>query len=205
MKQYQKFSLSILALAIVWSVIHPYSYGDWILEIIPVFVAIPILIIFNKKYKFSTISFISISLFLLLGIIEAHYSVARVPFGFTLGEWFGSSRNMFDRLMHFLFGALLFYPLYEVFKATLSNRKFFHYFIPSSIVLALSAIYEIAEWWSHTITTAGVSKLFLGAQGDRWDPQKDMAMAAIGVLLSATITYLVLRKKKETSIGEEVK
>jgi putative membrane protein len=197
MPKYQKIILLTLVVATLWSVINPYSYGDWVLEMLPVFLATPIFIFFAKRYNLSAVSYILVALFLLLGIVEAHYSIARVPFGFTLGEWFGTSRNTFDRLMHFLFGALIFYPLYELTKRLIINRKFFHYFIPSAIILAFSAIYEVAEWGSHTITTAGVSKLFLGVQGDRWDSQKDMALAALGTLIALLVTVVYSSKNKK--------
>jgi putative membrane protein len=47
--------------------------------------------------------------------------------------------------------------------------------------LALSALYEMVEWWVSLLTgSAGDS--FLGTQGYVWDTQSDMLMCLIGSL-----------------------
>lgn len=127
MTRYQKILLIIFCIAILWSAVQPYAYGDWFLEILPVFIGIPATFFIGKKFKFSNLSYTLVALLFVLPIVQAHYSVAKVPFGFTLGEWFNTSRNMFDRLTHFAFGFLMFYPLYEIFKIV-TRRKFLQYF-----------------------------------------------------------------------------
>jgi putative membrane protein len=48
-----------------------------------------------------------------------------------------------------------------------------------SIVLAISAAYELFEWGSAVALGQGAED-FLGTQGDPWDTQSDMLFALIG-------------------------
>ena len=72
------------------------------------------------------------------------------------------------------------------------------YFIVFSIVLALSAAYELTEFAASKIS--GVPKEYvLSSQGDEWDTQKDMIMALIG----ATTALTLFRKTHDKSIEEQ--
>jgi putative membrane protein len=65
------------------------------------------------------------------------------------------------------------------------NRKKWIPFFVVSVCLAISAFYELLEWWAALIG-GGAADDFLGSQGDVWDTQADMALAltgAIGALL----------------------
>jgi putative membrane protein len=48
-------------------------------------------------------------------------------------------------------------------------------------VLALSAFYELLEWWVALISEQA-AEAFLGTQGYEWDTQSDMGYALIGAL-----------------------
>ena len=52
-----------------------------------------------------------------------------------------------------------------------------------SIGLAISAFYELIEWWV-ALATGTAADAFLGTQGDVWDTQWDMALALSGAVLS---------------------
>jgi len=56
-------------------------------------------------------------------------------------------------------------------------------FIILSIVLAVSASYELIEWLAALVFGDG-SIDFLGTQGDPWDAQSDMLYALIGGILA---------------------
>ena len=97
---------------------------------------------------------------------------------------------MYDRIVHFAFGLLITYPIWQAFKKSLHLEKgFLLYYIPMDIVLASSAIYEILEWGSARIVSPETGTAFLGAQGDIWDAQKDMFLAGIGAVLAMTFLY----------------
>jgi putative membrane protein len=56
-------------------------------------------------------------------------------------------------------------------------------FIVVCIVLAISATYELIEWWVALAAGQGATD-FLGTQGDPWDTQSDMFLALIGAVVS---------------------
>ena len=57
------------------------------------------------------------------------------------------------------------------------------FFLVTSICLAISACYELIEWWA-ALATGAAAEAFLGTQGDVWDTQWDMFMALCGALLA---------------------
>jgi putative membrane protein len=52
-------------------------------------------------------------------------------------------------------------------------------------VFAVSALYEIFEWLLTLTMEGSLATAYNGQQGDLWDAQKDMALAALGALLAA--------------------
>ena len=121
----------------------------------------------------------------------AHYTYSAVPFGFTLQEWFGASRNMYDRLVHFAFGFLLAYPIREAFMRVARVRGVWGFYLPFDVTLAFSAAYEIIEWCVATRVKPEAGLAFLGSQGDAWDAQKDMLAAAVGAALTLLVVALI--------------
>ena len=56
-------------------------------------------------------------------------------------------------------------------------------FLCVCIALAVSAVYELVEWWAALILGQGADE-FLGTQGDQWDTQWDMFLALTGAVLA---------------------
>ena len=54
-----------------------------------------------------------------------------------------------------------------------------------SVVVSLGAAYEILEWQIAVFLSPAQAEAYNGQQGDVWDPQKDLALAAIGATLAA--------------------
>jgi uncharacterized membrane protein YjdF len=75
-------------------------------------------------------------------------------------------------------------------KQSIGKRPFLNYMIPSAIILALGAVYEIAEWLSFKFSGPRLSFLFIGAQDDFYDTPKDMAMGLIGVILACIGVFI---------------
>jgi len=187
-----KISLILVFLAVwIWAAIRPTYPHDWLLENYLVFIFIPIILISGRYFKLSGSSYTLITLFMILHVIGSHYTYAEVPFGDTLKNWLGAQRNMYDRLVHFSFGFLLAYPMREVFLRISQVKGFWGYYLPLDVTLSFSATYEIIEWWVARNVDPAAGVAFLGAQGDIWDAQKDMAMAGIGALLTMIIIALV--------------
>jgi putative membrane protein len=59
-------------------------------------------------------------------------------------------------------------------------------FLVVSVCLAISALYELVEWWAALIGGEGANA-FLGTQGDQWDTQWDMFVALLGAATALLI------------------
>jgi putative membrane protein len=53
-------------------------------------------------------------------------------------------------------------------------------FLSVCVALAISALYELIEWWAALALGQGADE-FLGTQGDPWDTQSDMFLALVGL------------------------
>jgi len=114
MKRYHAMLLAVFAAVWVWAAIAPRHPQDWLLENYLVFAFVPLILLAGRHYRLSNFSYTLITAFMLLHVVGSHYTYAEVPFGTTLQHWFGSARNMYDRLVHFSFGLLMVYPLREM-------------------------------------------------------------------------------------------
>jgi putative membrane protein len=189
-----KYKLFLLVLFLVvwsWASYKPLYPDGWLLENYLVFIFVPIILLSARYFKLSNVSYTLITLFMCLHVIGSHYTYAQVPFGFVLQEWFDADRNMYDRLVHFLFGLLLAYPVREVFLRVARARGFWGFFFPIDLTLSFSALYEIVEWRAAAKVAPELGLAFLGAQGDIWDAQKDMALAGVGALIAMLIVFLI--------------
>jgi putative membrane protein len=191
MSRYQKGLVLIFAAAWIWSAINPKFPHDWLLENILVVIFVPVILLLGRYLRLSDASYTLITAFLILHVVGSHYTYAEVPFGFTLQRRLGADRNMYDRLVHFAFGLLLAYPVREVFMRVARARGFWSFFLPLDVTLAMSALYEIIEWQAAQVVDPAAGLAFLGAQGDVWDAQKDMALAGLGAALAMVIVALL--------------
>ncbi len=199
-----------IAFTAVWilTAINPLHRDAWLLENILVIAFVPILLIAGRYFKLSDLSYTLIVAFLMMHLVGAHWTYGEVPFGFTMGEWMGTDRNMYDRLLHFSFGLLLAYPIREMFQRVTGARGFWGYYLPLDIVLSFSAIYEILEWIALLIVDSNAGTLFLAHQGDIFDPAKDMAAAFVGALitmLAVLALNLIFNKDTRQEVKESFK
>lgn len=179
--------------AVVWIVtaIAPLDRKDWFLENLLVVALVAILVGTYRAFPLSDLSYLLITAFMSLHAVGAHYTYANVPLGFWIQNTFGFSRNHFDRVVHFSFGLLMAYPIREVFLRVANARGFWAYYLPLDVTLAFSALYEIMEMVVATMVAPGTGAAWLGTQGDVWDAQKDMGLAALGALLCMLLTALI--------------
>ncbi len=197
MKRYHFFLLVVFLATWVWAAIHPATPANWFHENIPVFIFVPIIIVIGQRFRLSKLSYLLITLFLILHLVGTHYNYGHVPFGYWLGDVLGIHRNMYDRLLHFLFGFLIAYPIREVFLRVAHAKGFWSYYLPLDVILSFSALFEIVEWLGVTNMTPEEGYLYIGGN-DPWDAQKDMLIAGAGALLAMLIIALIkrLRGKK---------
>ncbi|HET9639812.1 MAG TPA: DUF2238 domain-containing protein [Allosphingosinicella sp.] len=156
-----------------------------------------------RRRPLSDAALACILLFLALHTIGGRYTYTNVPYdawaralsGHTLNELFGWSRNHYDRLVHFGYGALAILPVREALQRHAGLRPRTSLYIAVESVLAVSALYEIFEWLLTLTMEGSVATAYNGQQGDLWDAQKDMALAALGALLAASA--LAMRRKHD--------
>lgn len=192
---------AFLAVAVALGVA-PLHRSDWLLENVLTVLVVALLVATHRRFPLSRLSHSLLFAFLLLHEVGSHYTYSEVPYdrwwssltGGTLSDLMGWERNHYDRLVHFAYGVLLAYPLREVFVRVADARGFWGYFLPFDLVVSTSATYELIEWGAAVTFGGELGNAYLGAQGDRWDAQKDMALAGAGALIALTATALVYRR-----------
>jgi len=112
-------------------------------------------------------------------------------FGNSLSEAAGTERNHYDRLVHFLYGLLLVYPVREVFLRVADAKGFWGYLLPLLVVMSSSLLYEFLEWGAVGLFGGDLGMAYLGTQGDVWDAQKDSLLATVGALLATLVIAAV--------------
>ena len=149
----------------------------------------------HRHLPLSKISYSLIFVFLCLHEVGAHYTYAQVPydlwfeslFGSGINETLGWQRNHFDRVVHFLWGLLLVYPIREIVIRVSRARGFWGYLLPFLVVVSTSTLFELVEWAAAILFGGDLGIAYLGTQGDEWDAQKDMALAMLGGFLGTAI------------------
>jgi putative membrane protein len=142
-----------------------------------------------RRFAFSNLSYLLIALYLSLHAVGTHTGYAQTPVGFWLKDMLDLSRNPYDRIIHFGFGLLLAYPFHELLVRTGGLRGWVAHWGPVSLILAASVGFEVAESLIAELVSPGTGPAWLGAQGDEWDMQFDLAAALLGALLVIPFTY----------------
>lgn len=185
---------SLLAWYLIFSMtmaITPADRQFWaIASVLPILLVLW-LVMTHRVLPLSGMSYILITLYLTLHTIGVHYTYAQVPAGMWIGQILDLNRNNFDRLVHFSFGFLLTYPLEEIFRLLAGVRGWLLYYLVLITVLGLSGLWEIIESWVARLVRPDLGLAVLGAQGDIWDAQRDMAAAFYGSIVSVALVVLV--------------
>ena len=174
-------SLILIAL-LALSGFNPHDRATWFLEVLPVMIALPILWATYGRFPLTSLLYALIFVHALVLMIGGAYTYAQVPLGFQLQDFFGLSRNPYDKIGHFFQGFVPAMVAREILLrgAFVRGGKMLA-FIIVCIVLAISAMYELIEWWVALVIGQGADQ-FLGTQGDPWDTQSDMFLALIGAV-----------------------
>ena len=183
----------------IWLAIEPVDRGDWFLENLLAVTLVTVLIATYRRFPFSLPSYYLITAFLVLHAIGAHYTYAEVPFGFWLKDAWALTRNPFDRIVHFAYGALLVYPLREMLVRLAGVRGLWATALSVSVILAQSGFFEVIEAIVAMLVNPELGNLYLGTQGDEWDAQKDMAAAFVGSLLTMALTMTLFKPQPQRS------
>ncbi|MDO8262838.1 MAG: DUF2238 domain-containing protein [Gallionella sp.] len=170
----------LLVLILLFSGFRPYDRATWLLEVTPVLIALPILVMTYRRFPLTTLLYVLIFIHALVLILGGSYTYARVPLGFWMQDMFSLSRNPYDKIGHFVQGFVPFIVAREILirGAYLSSRRMTA-FLSICVVMMVSSFYELVEWWTALLLGEGAYE-FLGTQGDIWDTQADMFYALIG-------------------------
>ncbi len=175
------------------------------MEVLPAIVTIIIVLALYNKFRLTTLSYFIIAILSITMFIGGHYTYSEVPLFNWLKESFDLNRNHYDRFGHFLKGMYVI-VIREIFirKSPLKKGSWL-ISVVLSFSLAIGALYEIIEWLGSKIGESGkTTEEFLGAQGDIWDAQWDMALTFVGSILSLFLLSKLHNRLLKKQLGVKV-
>lgn len=182
-----KLAALLLALIVVYTGIYAGDKITWLMEVTPVLILIPLLWATHARYPLTPLLYTLIFFHAIILMVGGMYTYAKVPIGFDVQAWLGLDRNPYDKLGHFFQGLVPALAAREILVrgAFVRGRKMLG-FVVCCIALAISAMYELIEWWAALAMGQGADD-FLGTQGDPWDTQSDMFCALLGALTTVLL------------------
>ena len=190
--------LLLVLIVLLWSGINPKDRFTWFLEVAPVLIGLPILVLTGRRFPLTPLSYLLLALHACILMLGGMYTYAEVPLGFWMRDAFGFARNHYDRIGHLAQGFVPAIVAREILIRTspLKGSRWLP-FLVICFCLALSAFYELIEFWT-ALGTGTAAEAFLGTQGDVWDTQWDMQLALIG----AVTALLLLSREQDREIGK---
>ncbi|NUK29520.1 DUF2238 domain-containing protein [Parageobacillus sp. VR-IP] len=182
------FLLLVVTAVFIWSAIKPASYLSWLLEVSPAVVGLIIVIAAYNKFRFTTLSYVIITILAIIMFVGGHYIYSKVPLFNWIKDAYDLKRNHYDRFGHLLKGLFAIVLREILLRKTPLTKGPWLVTIVLSMSLAIAALYEIIEWLVSKISNGGeAAKNFLGIQGDIWDTQWDMLCSLIGSIVALLI------------------
>ena len=206
LRNFKSVVVSTMAVLIVMVLasIEPLEWSSYLLHQFGTLLFLALMLGAYRYGYISSRSYALASIFLFIHIIGARYLYSYVPydawtqqlFGISLNELFGWQRNMYDRLVHFSYGLLLFFAMLESSKP-IFNVQSTKLLVAIALMVNMSSslLYELLEWGIATTLSPEAAEAYNGQQGDVWDAHKDMALALLGGLIAAAITLFQTRKR----------
>lgn len=186
----------------IWSGIKPKDYYTWALEVAPAIIGFILLAATRKNFPLTSLCYSLILIHCWILMVGGHYTYAEVPLFETIKETFNQTRNNYDKFAHFTQGFVPAIICREIIiRYKLINDMFFTQFFTVCFCLALSAFYEMIEWWVALLSEQAAES-FLGTQGYIWDTQSDMAWALVGAI-SALMVLSNIHNKQINTIQEQ--
>ncbi len=193
----QRLTLLLVALLVPLSFIAAPYPQELVLQHLPTTAALIGLAVVIWQFGISSLSYYCLLAFLILHIIGARWIYSFVPYdavlsyltGTSLADTFGWQRNHYDRLVHFASGVLGVPPASEMLQRLGNMGPRGAAIMGVATVLAIGAIYEVLEWQLAILLSPEHAEAYNGQQGDIWDPQKDLALAWIGAMISMLLVF----------------
>jgi len=179
-RPYTQVLLAATLAVLVWSFVGTHDRFTWLLEVAPFLIALPILAATARTFPLTALAYTLIAVHATILMVGGHYTYAEVPLGYWMQSAFAFRRNHYDRIGHFAQGfvpAIISREL--LIRLDVVRRRSWVPFLIVCFCLALSAFYELIEWWTAE-ASGWAAEAFLGTQGDPWDTQWDMFMALVG-------------------------
>ena len=191
---------------VFWSAmaVSPADRQNWLLTSVLPAIVLAGLVAGRRVLTLSVGAYVLTGAFMALHTIGAHYTYARVPLGDWLSPFVADGRNDYDRIVHFAFGLLLAAPIQEIFTRLTAVRGFLAYYLPVTTIVALSGLWEILEACVAQVVSPELGAAYLGAQGDIWDAQKDMAAALYGALVWVALSLWAARRRGTRFASESI-
>lgn len=177
---------AVLAPVLLWTLLTCQAGRfNWLLEVGPGLIGMAVLAATFRRFPFSRWVYVCVFLHVLVLTYGGYYTYALAPLGNWARDTFGLSRNPYDRVGHFAQG---FFPAFIVREVLLRRTPLrpggWLAFLTGSVCLAISAAYELLEWWAALLLDPEGGDKFLGTQGDIWDAQWDMFMCLCGATVA---------------------
>ena len=179
--------LIIFFSVLIWSGINPKDYFTWLLEVFPAVIGLIILAATYNKFRLTPLTYTLILIHCIILMVGGHYTYAEVPLFNLIRDTFGMARNNYDKIGHLAQGFIPAIIAREILtRKKVVLLKGWSNFIVICICLAISAFYELIEWWA-ALLSGEAAEDFLGTQGYIWDTQSDMGLALLGAIISLLI------------------
>ncbi|RMF17891.1 MAG: DUF2238 domain-containing protein [Gammaproteobacteria bacterium] len=167
---------------LIWSGWQPKDMLTWFLEVFPALIGYGVLLATHRRFALTPLITWLILLHMVILMVGGHYTYAEVPLGDWVRDVLGQSRNNYDKLGHFAQGFVPALIARELFvRLRVVNGRGWTGFLVVCVCLAISAFYELIEWWV-ALASGEAAEAFLGMQGYVWDTQSDMFLALIGAI-----------------------
>ncbi|MFT7463899.1 MAG: putative membrane protein [Pseudohongiellaceae bacterium] len=198
--------LFTVIVSLVWSGINPFERSVWWMEVAPVFLGVGALVLCWHRFPWTSVTVLVVTIFAVVLCVGGHYTYAEVPLGAWVAEALELSRNHYDRLGHFMQGVVPAMMARELLlRCTGLVRGKALFWVVVSIALAISASYELLEWWTALLVDPDAGTAFLGSQGDVWDAQWDMALALTGALFAQLTLGRLHDRQLQRLAGDEIR
>lgn len=171
----------------LWSAIGAKDTVIWWLEALPSLAGALMLVVTYQVFRLTPMLYALILAHMVVLFVGAHYTYAEVPLFDWLAQALGQERNNFDKLGHFMQGLVPALIAREILlrKAIVNGQAWLN-FLVVCFALALSAFYELIEWWVALLSEQA-AEAFLGTQGYVWDTQSDMGFALLGAFVAVSL------------------
>ena len=174
----------LVLLLLIASGVQPYERSTWYMEVAPIFIAAPVLMLSYRRFPLSSLLYVCIAVHATILLVGGAWTYARVPLGFWMESALHLSRNPYDKIGHFAQGFVPALVARELFiRRDIVKNRGWTGGLAIAIALSISLLYELIEWGAAVAMGQGADA-FLGTQGDPWDTQSDMGMALVGSIVA---------------------